>query len=134
MPNDLSLSISDGRDRQGDVEQATIFALADSFVMVDALPAPEAIKNRRFFILPFGWNENHDRLTYCFFSCVPKEPLCGLVPTLRNDCVVTVFDNGSEPQKLLVTFAQRAFVLAAFNKIGGLSGKHIQSLQGTSVG
>jgi hypothetical protein len=77
----LALSISDRRDRLRNVYQATILALADGFVMIDALPAPDASKDLRFLLVPLGWTENCNGLADGFFGGIAKDPLCGFVPT-----------------------------------------------------
>jgi len=46
---------------------------------------------------------------------------------LADDCVITPLHNGGKPPKLI-------FGVGAFNKIGSLSGKHIQSKQSTFLG
>ena len=47
----LALNISDGRDRQRNIDQATVITLADRLVMLDTLPTPDTIENRGFLIM-----------------------------------------------------------------------------------
>jgi hypothetical protein len=49
--------------------------------MIDALPAPDASKNRWLLIVPVGWNEHRNGFADGFFGGIAKEPLCGFVPT-----------------------------------------------------
>ena len=67
--------------------------------------------------MPFGWNENCDRLADCFLGSIAKEPLCGLIPTCDDAIEVPSlrlrFNNASEPQNLLVTFTKPNFDLLA---------------------
>ena len=138
---DLALSIFDRRDRQRNVNQATVFTLANCFIMVDPLAAPDTFKNRGFLIKPFGRNENCDRLTDRFLSRIAKDPLSALVPTLndavevlRYDRVVTGFDNGSNPPKLIVTFAQCGFDSTAFDKSAACRARTSSRHSARSVG
>jgi hypothetical protein len=59
------------------------------------------------------WDQDRDRFTDDLLGRISKEPLRALVPALddaiealANDRIITEFDDGSEPPKLLLTFAQ----------------------------
>src|SRR5262245_19675274 len=101
--------------------------------MVDAFSAPDTIENRAVFIVAVWRNQNRDRLAKHFVSCIPEQPLCAVVPTCNiaievpaDDCVITRLDDGAEPAKTLLAFAQRCFDLDPFDEFCGQSDVHIQ--------
>ena len=49
--NDLSAGAPDGRNGQGNDDQAAIFALPNRLEMVDTLPSSDPRQNRSFFII-----------------------------------------------------------------------------------
>jgi len=46
--DDLALGIFDGRNRQRDRDQTTMFTLPNRLVMFDPLASPDAVQNRAF--------------------------------------------------------------------------------------
>jgi hypothetical protein len=58
----FAFAISDWRNGQGYVEETSVLALTNRFVVVDSLAATDALENHRFFIVPVGRNEDSDRL------------------------------------------------------------------------
>src|SRR4051812_48291214 len=86
------------------MDAAPVLALANCFVMLDALTPPYAIKNGGFFTLPVGRNQKCDGLADDFFGRIAKDALRTIVPTgddaiqvLRDDCVITGLDDCREP-------------------------------------
>src|SRR5579859_4347639 len=109
---DLAFSIFDRRDRHRNVDQATVFAPANCFIMIGPLSTPNTPKDHGLLIKLFGRDENCDRPAHCFVSRIAEDALSALVPTLngtvevlRYDCVVAVVDHGSIPPESIVTFA-----------------------------
>src|SRR5579859_3385053 len=132
--HNLTFGTSDWRGGQRKYDQVPVLALANRFIIFDALSPPDTFEDCKLFVLAVGWDQNRDRLANNFFRSVAEDLLCAFIPTCDDtmearavDCIITALDNGGEPPQLLVTFAQRGFGPAAFDKIGGLSGKQIQS-------
>src|SRR5262245_62803252 len=105
-------------------------------MLLDPLAAPHTFKDRRLLIAPVQRNQNGDGLADDLLARIAIYPFRALVPAcddaievLAYDCIITRLDNRSEPSGLLLAFAQRSFDLAAFNKISGLPGQHIQEPQ-----
>src|SRR5215468_10095943 len=103
--------------------------------MLDSFTAPDAFEQCWLLLRR---REDVHRLADDLLGRIAEDPLCALVTTyndaiegLAYDCVITKLDNGSKPAGPLLTFAQRGLDLGAFNKVRGLSGKHIQRLQRT---
>src|SRR5271166_3193212 len=97
---DLSVGALDGRNGQGNEDQAAIFALPNSLEMVDALPSSDSCQNRSFFILPVFWNHDRDGLADRLSGRVAENSFGAPVPTrdnaievLAHDCVVAGVDN-----------------------------------------
>jgi len=89
----------------------------------DALSVPDAFEHCRLFILAVGWDQKRDRLSDSFFCCIAEDTACAFIPTRddaiegdADDCVIAALNNGGEPPKLLVTFSQRGFGSATFDK------------------
>jgi hypothetical protein len=98
--NNLSDGVPDGRNGQGNDDQAAIFALPNRLEMVDTLPSPDACQNRSFFILPVFWNHDCDGLADRLFRRVAENSLGAPVPAcdnaievLADNCVVAGIDN-----------------------------------------
>ena len=71
---------------QRDVDPATIFAKANSFIMVNVFTAPDAGENFRFFVVALSGNEKRDLLADNFVGCVAEQPFGASIPT-RNDAI-----------------------------------------------
>jgi len=98
--------------------------------MLDSFTAPDAFEQCWLLLRR---REDVHRLADDLLGRIAEDPLCALVTTYNDaierfayDCVITKLDNGSKPARPLLTFAQRSLDLGAFNKVCGLSGKHIQ--------
>jgi hypothetical protein len=124
------------RNRQRNLDQSAVLPLANGFKMIDAIIAQDTVKNRVLLVFMLRWDEDGHRLANGLLGQIAKEPLRALIPA-RGDgikvrayyCVITGFDNGSEPPKLLPAFAQRRFYFIAFDEVRRLSSKHVQGLQ-----
>jgi hypothetical protein len=111
--DDLALSIFDRRDRQRNIDAASILVLTQGFEVLDLLSPPDALENLQLLILPVRWNENRDRFADYFFRRISEYPLRALVPAgdnavevLADDGVVGGFDDRDEPMSgLLGAFA-----------------------------
>src|SRR5262249_42660763 len=55
--------ISNGRDRERNVNLIAVFAPAHSFIMIDLLATPEAFEDLRFFVYSLRRNQNRHRLS-----------------------------------------------------------------------
>ena len=88
-PDDPAARVLHGRDGERNVDQASVLAPADRFVVVDALAAADALQDARLLIEPTGRHEHGDRLANRFQGGVPKEPLGAAIPT--GDDAVEVF-------------------------------------------
>ena len=119
----LTFGTSNWRHGDRNYDQAAILALANRFTMFDALSVPDALEDCRLFILAVGWDQKRDRLSDSFFCCIAEDTACAFIPTRddaiegdADDCVIAALNNGGEPPKLLVTFSQRGFGSATFDK------------------
>src|SRR3546814_5168175 len=83
---DLPLAILDRRHGQRDVDQASVLALPNGFIMVGALAAPDARQDLRFLVLMIRWNQDQDRLADDLVGRIAEEPLRTLIPA-RDDAV-----------------------------------------------
>src|SRR5207253_1106260 len=107
--DDLAFSILDGRNGQRNLDQTSIFALANGFIVIDTLTAPNARKNIGFLAAAIHWNQEYDRLADNFFCRIAEEPLCSWVPgfndpidVLTQDGIIRGLDDCSEaPRHLL---------------------------------
>src|SRR5271155_1885710 len=98
--DDSSLSISDRRNGQGNINQLPILALPNGFIVFDALAAPDSLQDRLLLVLAIGWDQNRNRLADDFLRKVAENALRAAVPTrdgaievLADDGVVAVFDD-----------------------------------------
>jgi hypothetical protein len=53
----LAFSILDGRYGHRNLDQTSIFAPANGFIVIDALSAPDARKNIGFLVVAIDWNQ-----------------------------------------------------------------------------
>ena len=51
---------------------ASMLALANGFIMLNALSSADTLEHRAFFVLPARWNQNRDGLADCFFGGIAK--------------------------------------------------------------
>ena len=73
--DDLACRVSERRDRQGNVDQSPVLALADGVIVLDALAATNALQDRRLFVVPVLRDEQGDRLAERFFRSVAEQAL-----------------------------------------------------------
>ena len=111
--DDIAAEVSDWRNGQRNVDEASILALSDSLVMVDPLTATDAFEDSRFFVVAIDRNEQSHRLADRFLAGIPEETLRAIVPArndavdvFRKDGVVGRFDNrGVVLRGFFVSFA-----------------------------
>ena len=85
--------VSDRRNGQGYIEETSVLAHANRFVVVDPFATTDALENHGFFIPPIGGNEDGNRLPYGFLGRIAEEPFRAAVPAC--DHAVEVFgENG----------------------------------------
>jgi hypothetical protein len=90
--DDFSLSVFDRRNGQRNVNEASVFALANGLIVLDALAAPDSLRDRFFFVLVIGWTQNRNRLADDFLGQITKNALRAAVPS-RNDAIEVVADD-----------------------------------------
>src|SRR5262249_47937310 len=91
--NYLAVTILDGRNRQGNVDEAAILALSNRFVMLDPFSPTNTVQDHRFFVVPIRRNEDCDRLAYGFFRDIAEDVLSATIPP--GDHAVEVFGKDS---------------------------------------
>src|SRR5262245_23828074 len=102
--NDHTCGIAQRRNRERNVNQGSILATPDGFVVAHVFAAPNALQDRSCLVLAIWRKQNQARLADNFFGPIAKHPFRALVPTLDNavevltyDCVIGGFDNRDEP-------------------------------------
>ena len=111
--DDIAAEVSDWRNGQRNIDEASVLALSDRLVMVDPLTAPDAFEDFGFFVMAIGRNEYSHRLADRLLARVAEEALRATVPArndavdvFRNDGVVGRFDNrGVVLRGFFVSFA-----------------------------
>ncbi len=100
----LPSQIPDWRNRQGNINRASILAQANRLVVVDGPPAANGFQNKWFLILTIRWDENRGGPANRFLWCVSKNPLGRIVPghenaveVLADDCVITRLNYRCQP-------------------------------------
>src|SRR5260370_39696602 len=68
------------RHAERNLDQASILAPANGFIMVDALAAPHALEDAGLLVPALRRNQHRDRLADGLLGRIPEEPLCALVP------------------------------------------------------
>ena len=84
--DDLAGLVADRRDRQGDMDQPAVLATPHRFIVVDLLPAPDALQDRGHFVLTPGRGQDRDVPAEHFVRGITKEFLRGRIPA-RDDAV-----------------------------------------------
>ena len=70
-----AFSIFDWRHRERNLDQAAVFALANRFVILDALAPADSPKDFGLLVATIWWNEDSDRLADKFLGGIPEEAL-----------------------------------------------------------
>jgi hypothetical protein len=91
-PDDSAISISDGRKRQRYLDQASVLASANGFVVIDTLAALDTLQDERLLVLAFGRNQNRDRLADDLVGGIPEKPLSSPVPSGDNSVKILACD------------------------------------------
>ena len=78
--------IVDRRNRQGYVDQTAILAPPHRLEVLDLLPSPDALQNRRHLALVIGRGQNRDRTPDHFLGGIPEKPLGRRIPA-RDDAI-----------------------------------------------
>src|SRR5258708_9903163 len=73
--DDPAFSVAHGRNRKRNIDEATVFSLANRLIVMNAFPGTNARYNSWLFVLPVGGNEHRHRPAYGLFCRVTKEPL-----------------------------------------------------------
>src|SRR5271166_4308243 len=89
--DDISAEVSDWRNGQRNIDQASVLALSDRLVMVDPLTAADAFEDSWFLVVAIGRNEHRHRLADRFLARIAEEALRASVPA--RDDAVDVFGN-----------------------------------------
>src|SRR5215472_3561980 len=90
--DDPAVAAEDRRHRQRNINQRTILAFADRFIMADALAAPQPLQNGRLLVYAIGGEEERYRLTNDLLSAVAKKVFRPFVPALNNPLQVLADD------------------------------------------
>src|SRR5579863_2708804 len=117
----MALSILDGRNRHGNIQQSPVFSFADGFEMINALPPSEGCENTSLFFETVWRDDQSNMLANRFFGSVTKNSLCGFVPIdddaveiLRDNGILRGFDDGSEATLYLLGSLALANVAVRF--------------------
>jgi len=70
--DDIAAEVSDGRNGQRNINEASVLALSDRLVMVDPLTAPDALEDSRFFFVAISGNEHSHRLADSFLARIAE--------------------------------------------------------------
>src|SRR4029079_3325384 len=90
--DDLALGVFDRRNGQRNVNEASVLALANGFVVFDALAVTNSLDDRFFLLLAIRLNKNRNPLTDDFLSQIAKNVLGTAVPA-RDDAVEVLADD-----------------------------------------
>src|SRR6185437_1737375 len=80
-PDDFALGVSDRRDGQRNVDQTPILALANGFIVFDALSATYSLYDRLLLFLKIWRSQNCNRLADDFVREVPENSFRAAIPT-----------------------------------------------------
>ena len=72
--------VANRRDRQRNVDQTTVLAASDRFVVIDFYAASDALQDGRHLVLAIGCRQNRDWSTDHLLGSVAEEPFRGGVP------------------------------------------------------
>lgn len=102
--DDPAFSVPDGRHGQRNIKQTSILALANRFIVVDPLAAPDPLENCRFLAPAFRGDQDGDWLADHLFSQIAEQALRAAIPgrdvafeILAQDRIIGGLDDGSEP-------------------------------------
>ena len=70
---DLACCIPHWRHRQRNIDETSILAPADSFIVLDLLATSYALKNDGFLMLEVHWKQTGDRFADDLIGCVPEK-------------------------------------------------------------
>ena len=112
-PDDPALGILDGRHGQRNLDQSSVLAPTNGFIMIDALAATDAVDNRGFLVEAVRRNHDRDRFADDLFGRIAEQPRRAPVPTgddavevLAHDRVIGALDNrGEQPPIMLRALA-----------------------------
>src|SRR5215207_7510526 len=90
---DLARSIPHRGHRQRNIDQTSILAAADSFIMFYLLATSYALQNFAFLMQEVRWKQLGDRLADDLFGCVPEKAFGSWVPA-GNDAIWVLTDDG----------------------------------------
>jgi hypothetical protein len=65
--------IFDRRDRQGDIDEASVPALSNRLVVFDTLTTVDTFENDELFVMSIRWNENRYWLTHGLLRGITKK-------------------------------------------------------------
>src|SRR6202022_1467308 len=108
-PDDLTLRVSDRRDGQRDINQASIFAPTNCFIMVNAFASSDLLKNKRLLVSTILWDQYRHGLPDNFRGLISEEPGCCVVPAaddaveiFADNCVIRRVDDGRQALRSLL--------------------------------
>src|SRR5882672_9779880 len=81
---DVPRAVSDRRDRQRDIDDRTVFALANRFVMIHLFPSPNPRQNIWFLILLSLRHQKRDRFANDLMRFITEHLLCATIPALDD--------------------------------------------------
>src|SRR5262249_29618516 len=90
--DDIALLILDRRDRQRNLDEASVLAPADGFEVLDAFTPSDATEDFSLLILMIRRDEDGDRLADDLFRHVAEDPFGAFVPAL-DDAVEVLADD-----------------------------------------
>src|SRR5262245_30881299 len=110
-PDNYTRDIAQRRNCQRNVNQSSILATSDSFVVAHVFTQPNALQDRPFLVLAIWRDQNQDRFANNFLGPIAKYAFRALVPALDDavevftyDGVIGRFDNGYEPLSAILGF------------------------------
>ena len=90
---DLPCSISERGHRQRNIDQTSILAAPDSFIVFDLLATSYALKNYGFLMQEVPWKQKGDRFADDLIGCVPEKAFGSRVPA-GNHAIQVLTDDG----------------------------------------
>ena len=109
--NDVSAPVFDGRDREGDVNEFTVFPNADGLEMLDSFAGADLRQDLNFIILQLRRDEQRNWAANDLLRLVAKHMLGALIPGSDNpieifagDGVVGRFDNSGQAEECFFGF------------------------------
>ena len=87
--NDFASRVPDWRNGQGYIDEASVLAPPNRFVVLDPFAAADALEDHRFLIFQIARYENGDRPADHFPGRIAEQPLRAVVPA--GDHAIEVF-------------------------------------------